>query len=99
MHSITTFCPFCRSTLFVGAERCSSCGATIEYGRIPLRYFFLLVVLLWLIIGGVHLFCDDIGIMDFIVQLSIATTLSLVVWGWVIRKLRKKYTGRIRFTR
>lgn len=99
MHGITTFCPFCHSTLLLGSDRCTSCGATIEYGRIPPRYFFLLLALAWIIIGGVHLLCDDFGVVDFMVQLGIATLLCLVVWVKVIRRLSKKYKGRIRFTR
>lgn len=99
MYSISTFCPFCHSTFLVGAERCGSCGATIEYGRIPPRFFLFLLVVIWGLIGAVHVICDNFGVFNFIIQLSIAVSLCLMVWGIGIRKLSKKYRGRVRFVR
>ncbi|ECE0486475.1 hypothetical protein KX75_20090 [Salmonella enterica subsp. enterica] len=99
MHNITTFCPFCHSVVIVGAERCHNCNATIEYGRIPLRYFLLLLAITWAIIAGIHLLCDDAGLHDFLLQLGIAAVLCLLAWIKAIRVLSKRYKGRIRYTR
>lgn len=99
MHRSTTVCPFCHSFIVVGDEECTRCGATIEYGRIPPRYFLLLLVVAWAIMGGVHLLCDNAGLDDFLPQLGIATILNLLIWLKAIRILNKRYKGRIRYTR
>lgn len=99
MHDIMTRCPFCHSVVFIGTERCTCCGATIEYGRVPSRYFLLLLVIAWAIIGGVHILCDDIGLDDFLLQLTIASIFCLLIWLKAIRALNKKYKGRIRYRR
>ncbi|ECL7345084.1 hypothetical protein FTS55_15765 [Salmonella enterica subsp. enterica] len=66
-----------RAVIVTGAECCPRCGATIEYGRIPPRYFLLLAIAR-AIIGGVHLLCDEAGLRDFLQQLGIATVLCLL---------------------
>ena len=99
MHGTTTSCPFCHSAVVAGAESCTSCGATIEYGRIPPRYILLLLITVWAIIGVVHLLCEEAGLRDFMQQLGITTVLCLLFWMKAIRVLNKRYRGRIRYTR
>lgn len=99
MKNEITYCPFCHSVIVSGAEHCSHCGAIIEYGRVPLRYFFLLLLLSWIVIGVIHLLCDDLGIVSFMVQLGVSAMLWLVIWFKSIRVLNKKYKGRIRYVR
>ncbi|EAA5259378.1 hypothetical protein DP804_23330 [Salmonella enterica subsp. enterica] len=99
MHGNTTFFPFCHAVVVTGAECCTHCGATIEYGRIPPRYFLLLLAIAWAIIVGVHLLCDNAGLHDFLQQLGIASVLCLLVWIKAIRVLNKRYKGRVRYTR
>lgn len=92
-------CPFCHSIVVVGAESCTKCGAKIEYSRIPPRYFLLLLIISWAIIGGVHLLCDEVGLRDFVQQLGIATGICLVCWLKAIQVLSKRYKGRVRYMR
>ena len=99
MKNEITYCPFCHSVIIIGTEHCTGCHTTIEYGRVPPRYFLLLLALVWAVIGGVHLLCDDLGIISFLAQLSIATLLCLLIWIKAIRVLNKKYKGRIRYIR
>ncbi|HAU3224891.1 TPA: hypothetical protein N2F56_004136 [Salmonella enterica] len=99
MDNTTTICPFCHSVVLVGTRRCTSCGATIEYSRIPPRYFLVIFALAWAIIGCVHLLCDEAGLRGFLLQLGIATVLCLLFWLKSIRVLNKRYKGRIRYTR
>ena len=94
-----TYCPFCHTIVVPSEEQCSHCGATIEYGRIPPRYYLFLLILIWVVIAFVHLLCDDLGIVSFLVQLWISTLVWLIIWIKSIKALNKKYKGRVRYVR